>query len=85
MSATLGLEPRMVVRDERWILRDARRSAVLAASSEGEAIWCAVVTKSEMVDLSWGVYYVDGQCWVFRQEDRSRDILPHWRRCSMRA
>ena len=43
-SATLGLCPRRVVRVERWVLRDESRSAVLAESSAGEAMWMAVMS-----------------------------------------
>jgi hypothetical protein len=43
-SAMLGLWPSRVVRVERWVLSDERRSVVLAESSLGEAMWLAVMS-----------------------------------------
>lgn len=55
-SAILGLLPRRVVRVERWVLRDERRSAVLAASSLGEAMWEDVMVHCSISVFS-GVEY----------------------------
>lgn len=44
MSATEGLLPNSMVRVERWVLRDDRRSAVFALSSVEEAMWEEVMT-----------------------------------------
>ena len=57
MSAMLGLEPRRVVRVERWVLREERRSAVLALSSVGEAMCWAVIVHCSISAFSGVVYW----------------------------
>lgn len=57
-SATLGLLPSSVVREERCVLRVERRSAVLAASSEGEAMCEEVMSHCSISVLSAVVYWI---------------------------
>jgi len=51
-SATLGLLPSRHVRAERWVLREERRSAVLALSSEAEAMCEEVMSHCSISVLS---------------------------------
>jgi hypothetical protein len=54
----LGLCPRRVVRVERWVLSDERRSVVFAASSVGEAMWLAVMSHCSISVFSAVEYWL---------------------------
>jgi len=51
-----GLLPRRVERVERWVLREERRSAVFALSSDGEAMWEEVMSHCSISVLSIDEY-----------------------------
>jgi len=55
-SAMEGLLPRRVERVERWVLREERRSAVFALSSDGEAMWEEVMSHCSISVLSIDEY-----------------------------
>lgn len=54
----LGFDASRVVRVDRWVLREERRSAVLALSSVGEAMWLDVMSHCSISALSVLVYCV---------------------------
>lgn len=56
-SAMEGLLPRRVERVDRWVLREDRRSAVLAGSSVAEATWEEVMSHCSISAFSGWEYW----------------------------
>lgn len=48
----------------RWVLSEDRRSAVLAASSEGEAMCEEVISHCSISAFSGVVYYITSVYWI---------------------
>jgi hypothetical protein len=68
-SAMLGFAPRSVVRVERCVFRADRRPAVLALSSEGEAMWEEVMSHCSISAFSALEYY-DHRSMLASKRDR---------------